>query len=124
MSKVDWLSIDWTKNNRELAEELGKAYNTVAKKRYQLGESGKAKSRATRNDKGIKNPNKAIGGKLSQPIATMAAKLSQKSGKFESNVHAKKWRITSPDNRVFIAINLYQFVRDNTALFLPGDVIF
>lgn len=124
MSKVDWLSIDWTKNNRELAVKLGKAYNTVAKKRYQLGESGKAKSRATRNDKGIKNPNKAIGGKLSQPIATMAAKLSQKSGKFESNVHAKKWRITSPDNRVFIAINLYQFVRDNTALFLPGDVIF
>lgn len=124
MSKVDWLSIDWTKNNRELAEELGKAYNTVAKKRYQLGESGKAESRAVRIDKGINNPNNVIGGKISQSIATRASKLSLKSGKFETNVHAKKWRITSPDNRIFVATNLYQFVRDNTALFLPGDVIF
>lgn len=124
MSKVDWLSIDWTKNNRELSVELGKAYNTVAKKRYQLGKSGKAEGRAVRIDKGINNPNNAIGGKISQPIAMRAAKLSPKSGKFETNIHAKKWQIVSPGNQIFIVRNLYQFVRDNSELFLPGDVIF
>ena len=123
MSKVDWLSIDWTKNNRQLAQELGKSYNTVAKKRCQLKQSGKAKERSVRIDKGQKKPQMAFG-VVNQPLATKAAKTSPKAGKFETNVHAKKWRITSSDNQVFIVTNLYQFVRDHTHLFLPGDVIF
>lgn len=89
-----------------------------------MGKSGKAEGRAVRIDKGINNPNNAIGGKISQPIAMRAAKLSPKSGKFETNIHAKKWRIVSPSNQIFIVRNLYQFVRDNSELFLPKDVIF
>lgn len=119
----DWDKVDWTKNNRQLAKELGKSYNTVAKKHCQLKQSGKAKERAARIDKGQKKPQMAFG-VVNQPLATKAAKTSPKAGKFETNIHAKKWRITSPDNRIFIATNLYQFVRDNPALFLPGDVIF
>lgn len=124
MSKIDWVSVDWSKNNRELAMQLGKAYNTVAKKRYQLGESGRAKSRAKRSDNGLKNPNNAAGGRVSQPLATEAAKASPISGKFETNIHAKKWKVITPDNKIFIVRNLYQFVRDNGGLFLPKDVIF
>lgn len=119
----DWGKVDWTKSNRQLSQELGKSYNTVAKHRYQLGHTGEAKEREPKSNKGVPNP-KMSHGKINQPKATEAAKISHKSGKFETNVHAKKWRITSPDNQVFIVTNLYQFVRDHTHLFLPGDVIF
>lgn len=118
-----WDSVDWTKNNRQLAQELGKSYDTVAKKRWQLKQSGKATKRATRIDKGLNKPQMAYGA-VNQPLATEAAKASLKAGKFETNVHAKKWRIISPNNQIFIVRNLYQFVRDNGDLFLPKDVIF
>ena len=119
----DWQNIDWSKTNKQLAAELGKAYNTIAKKRCQLEQSGKAIKRATRSDKGQKKPQMAYGA-VNQPLATEAAKASLKAGKFETNVHAKKWRIISPSNQIFIVRNLYQFVRDNGDLFLPKDVIF
>lgn len=119
----DWQNVDWTKNNRQLAQELGKSYDTVAKKRYQLGHTGKAEKRATRADKGIKKITFIPSSEL-QKYATEQAKKSPKSGKFETNIHAKKWHITSPDNKIFIIKNLNQFVRDNPELFLPGDVIF
>ena len=119
----DWPNVDWSKTNKQLAIELGKSYDTVAKHRYQLGHSGEAAMREPKSNKGLPNP-KMSHGRINQPKATEAARTSPKSGKFKTNIHAKKWRITSPDNRVFVATNLYQFVRDNTALFLPGDVIF
>lgn len=119
----DWHNVDWSKTNKQLAIELGKSYDTVAKHRYQLGHSGEAKEREPKSNKGVPNP-KMRHGKINQPKATEAARKSLKSGKFETNIHAKKWRITSPDNQVFIVTNLYQFVRDHTHLFLPGDVIF
>lgn len=118
-----WDSVDWAKNNRQLAQELGKSYDTVAKKRWQLKQSGKATKRATRIDKGSNKPQMAYGA-VNQPLATEAAKASLKAGKFETNVHAKKWRIISPSNQIFIVRNLYQFVRDNGELFLPKDVVF
>lgn len=119
----DWQNVDWSKTNKQLAIELGKSYNTVAKHRYKLGHAGEAAMREPKSNKGVPNLNMRHG-RINQPKATEAARISPKSGKFETNIHAKKWRITSPDNHVFIAINLYQFVRNNTALFLPGDVIF
>lgn len=119
----DWQNIDWSKTNKQLATELGKAYNTIAKKRCQLEQSGKAIKRATRADKGLKKPQMAYGA-VNQPLATEAAKASPRSGKFETNIHAKKWKVTTPDNKIFIVRNLYQFVRDNKHLFLPDDVVF
>lgn len=118
-----WQNVDWSKTNKQLAIELGKSYNTVAKHRYQLGHSGEAKERETRSNKGVPNP-KMRHGRINQPKATEAARKSLKSGKFETNIHAKKWRIISPSNQIFIVRNLYQFVRDNGDLFLPKDVIF
>lgn len=119
----DWDKVDWTKSNRQLSQELGKSYNTVAKKRCQLKQSGKAKERSVRIDKGQKKPQMSFG-VVNQPLATKAAKTSPKAGKFETNIHAKKWQIVSPSNQIFIVRNLYQFVRDNGELFLPKDVIF
>ena len=119
----DWQNVDWSKTNKQLAIELGKSYDTVAKHRYQLGHGGEAKEREVRSDKGISKTTNIPSPEL-QKYATEQAQKSPNSGKLETNIHAKKWRITSPDNCVFIAINLYQFVRDNAALFLPGDVIF
>lgn len=119
----DWENVDWSKTNKQLAIELGKSYNTVAKHRYLLGHSGEAKDREPKSNKGIPNP-KMRHGKINQPKATAAAKISRKSGKFETNIHAKKWQIVSPSNQIFIVRNLYQFVRDNGELFLPNDVIF
>lgn len=119
----DWQNVDWSKTNKQLAIELGKSYNTVAKNRYKLGHSGEAKAREPKSNKGLPNP-KMRHGRINQPKATEAAKISLKSGKFETNIHAKKWRIISPSNQIFIVRNLYQFVRDNGDLFLPKDVIF
>lgn len=119
----DWHNVDWSKTNKQLAIELGKSYNTVAKHRYKLGHVGEATMREPKSNKGIPNP-KMSHGKINQPKATEAARVSRKSGKFETNIHAKKWRIVSPSNQIFIVRNLYQFVRDNGELFLPKDVIF
>lgn len=119
----NWQNVDWSKTNKQLAIELGKSYNTVAKNRYKLGHSGEAKVREPKSNKGLPNP-KMRHGKINQPKATEAAKISLKSGKFETNIHAKKWRIVSPNNQIFIVRNLYQFVRDNGDLFLPKDIIF
>lgn len=119
----DWHNVDWSKTNKQLAIELGKSYNTVAKHRYLLGHSGEAKEREPKSNKGIPNQ-KMRHGKINQPKATAAARISRKSGKFETNIHAKKWQIVSPNNQIFIVRNLYQFVRDNGELFLPQDVIF
>ena len=44
---VDWSKVDWTKDNRTLATELNRAYDTVAKKRVELGKSGMAQNRAS-----------------------------------------------------------------------------
>ena len=119
----DWQNVDWSKTNKQLAIELGKSYDTVAKHRYKLGHAGQATMREPKSNKGIPNP-KMRHGKINQPKATEAAKKSQKAGKFETNIHAKKWQIVSPSNQIFIVRNLYQFVRDNGELFLPQDVIF
>lgn len=119
----DWQNVDWSKTNKQLAIEIGKSYNTVAKNRYKLGHSGEAKAREPKSNKGLPNP-KMRHGRINQPKATEAAKISLKSGKFETNIHAKKWRIISPKNQIFIVRNLYQFVRDNGDLFLPKDIIF
>ena len=119
----DWQNVDWSKTNKQLAIELGKSYNTVAKHRYLLGRSGEALMREPKNNKGQPNPNMSHG-RINQPKATEAARTSLKSGKFETNIHAKKWKVITPDNKIFIVRNLYQFVRDNGDLFLPKDVIF
>ena len=119
----DWDKVDWTKSNRQIAAELGRAYNTVVQMRCKLGQSGKAKERATRRDKGV-NRTTYIPPPEQQKHATENARKSPKSGKFESNIHAKMWQIVSPDNQVFIVKNLYQFVRDNPHLFNPMDIVF
>ena len=119
----DWDKVDWTKSNRQIAAELGRAYNTVAQMRCKLGQSGKAKERATRTDKGVSRTT-YIPPPSQQKHATEQARKSPKSGKFESNIHAKKWQVVSPDNQVFIVKNLYQFVRDNPHLFNPLDIVF
>lgn len=119
----DWHNVDWSKTNKQLAIELGKSYNTVAKHRYKLGHAGEATMREPKSNKGLPNPNMSHG-RINQPKATEAARISHKSGKFETNIHAKKWHIVSPSNQIFIVRNLYQFVRDNGELFLPKDVIF
>lgn len=119
---VDWSNVDWTKDNDTIAKELNRAYDTVAKRRYLLGKSGLAKTRKTRSDKGKKNTLRAIGG-VNQPIATASAKNSPKAGKFETNVHAKRWRLTRADGEFWEFDNLYHFIRTHSDLFKSADVV-
>lgn len=119
---TDWSSVDWSKNNRELAELLGLAYDTVAKKRWELGFGGKARTRAKKVMLKEHYPNLARSPILQQ-IATEKAKQSPKAGKFETNIHAKTWKLISPDNKTYVVRNLYYFIRKNKHLFAPADVI-
>lgn len=120
MTKEDWEKVDWTKNNKQLAQELGKHYDTVAHMRLKL-KKPKAKP-ATRSDKGKPNTKRKIGAK-NQPKATEQAKKSPKAGKFETNIHAISWTIVSPQGDVYSFTNLYHFIRQNSHLFLDADVV-
>ncbi|TEU23416.1 hypothetical protein E2B99_13645 [Alkanindiges illinoisensis] len=121
--KVDWSQADWSKNNTELARDLGLAYDTVAKKRWELGAPAAA-SKAKRKDIGTKKPQCAPHSNAGQIMATEAAKLSPLAGKFASNVQAVDWWLISPDGTEYKFKNLYEFVRQNPHLFAPADTVF
>ena len=125
-AKYDWQSVDWSKSNRDIASQLNAPYETVASKRYRLkvgrGETAK-RSDHEKQAQRLRSPEMRAIVKRNQPIATEAAKLSKKSGRGTDNVHAVKWNLTSPKGVTYRARNLYEFVRNNTHLFLPNDVI-
>ena len=50
-------------------------------------------------------------------LGTDAAKKSPKSGRFETNVNAKIWKLTSPEGKVYICKNLVLWCRNNCNLF-------
>lgn len=117
-----WRQVDWSKNNTQLAKELGRSYDTVAKKRWLL-KVGAADSRAQRKDKGLANDNINMKkGAVNQPLATKAALQSPISGRFDTNLHAKEWVLMSPDHKVYRIKNLHNFVRKNPHLFNEFDV--
>ncbi|MDG6472118.1 hypothetical protein Q7523_08980 [Glaesserella parasuis] len=47
---------------------------------------------------------------------------SPKAGRFETNIHAKKWRLTCEDGAFWEFTNLYNFVRNYPELFNPSNV--
>ena len=49
-------------------------------------------------------------------------KRSPNVGGFETNIHAKAWRLLSPDNTVYHFRNLALFLRQHTELFDPDDL--
>lgn len=50
-------------------------------------------------------------------LGTDAAKKSPKSGRFETNINAKVWKLTSPEGKVYICKNLSLWCRDHCDLF-------
>lgn len=121
-SKIDWQNIDWTKTNAQIAQECGRAYNTVAKMRGKLGKSHQG-AKSPRKDKGISRPQPHLNRLEYQALATAKAKASPKAGRFESNTKAKTWTLKSPDNKTYTFTNLMHFVRTNPHLFDPDDVV-
>jgi len=124
---ASWATIDWTKPNRQIAAETGKAYDTVAQRRVALGKSGMALQRSPRKDlqqliARLQSPEMREKSKQIQPIATQAAKASPKAGRGINNVHAEDWHLLSPTGDSYKIRNLYEFVRTHTHLFTPDDV--
>lgn len=50
-------------------------------------------------------------------LGTAAAMKSPKSGRFETNVNAKIWKLTSPEGKIYICKNLTLWCRDHCDLF-------
>lgn len=50
-------------------------------------------------------------------LGTDAARKSPKSGRFETNVNAKIWKLTSPEGKIYICKNLALWCRDHCDLF-------
>lgn len=50
-------------------------------------------------------------------LGTDAAKKSPKSGRFESNINAKVWKLTSPEGKIYICKNLALWCRNHCDLF-------
>ncbi|AXF86770.1 hypothetical protein DTO96_102526 [Ephemeroptericola cinctiostellae] len=126
--KKDWDKVDWALSNQQIAKKLPAKEGTVAKWRTKLGHG---KSRTTpskeRSDRAalvVRMQSKEMRDKarISQPLATQAAKTSPKSAKGESNVHAKHWHILSPSGDAYEFENLHHFVRANPHLFNQKDV--
>ena len=61
----------------------------------------------------------AKGRKMSdlQKNATEAAQKSPNSGRFETNINAKTWRLISPEGKIYICRNLKLWVRNHCELF-------
>lgn len=125
--KYDWSIVDWSQSNQDIANQLQCPYDTVAHKRKSIGKSWTGK-RATRKDieqhrERLKSQTMREKAKLNQHIATQAALKSPKAQKGADNVHAKEWCIISPNGITYRFINLHEFIRNNTALFAPQDVV-
>lgn len=52
-----------------------------------------------------------------QKLATAAALSSPKSGRFETNINAKYWKLESPDGKIYYCRNLRNWARQNCELF-------
>lgn len=117
---ADWDGVDWTQDNAAIAVAIGRSYNTVAKKRIELGKTGLAPRRKKVMNK-PNYPNLARKDGKGQKAAVTAAQASPIAGKTETNCHAKHWRIISPAVEQYEFTNLYHFIRSHTHLFAPAD---
>lgn len=119
-SKFDWSGVDWSQSNAAIAATIGASVWTVIDARVRL-RAGPGK-RKPRSDIGAARPHSVELGKRNQPLAVAGARSSPLSGRHQDNVHAVEWTLVAPDGKVYRVRNLYQFVRDNEALFTRSDV--
>lgn len=100
------------KIRQDLARRLPRTPETQAKRLAACLQSEKFKQAAKHQAAKIR------------PLAWAAAANSPLTGKFETNCHAKRWRLRTPDRgQIFEFTNLAHFVRLHAELFDPMDLI-
>lgn len=117
-----WAVVDWRKTDAEIARATGYLISTVKARRSTHG-ADTVKKRGPYKDAEARRERLLAVRNSDNSFATAAARKSPLAGKGTENVHAKQWVLISPDDRVFRARNLNQFIRDNPDLFAAEDVI-
>lgn len=97
---------------QDLARKLPRTPETEAKRLAACSQSAKYKQAARQQAAKIRS------------LAWAAAANSPLTGKFETNCHAKRWRLRTPDRgQIYEFTNLAHFVRVHAELFDPVDLI-
>lgn len=128
--KIDWDKVDWSLPTSEIARLLNVRMSHVSGKRRKLGKplQRSGPQRKIKRSRGPYKDNAARRARLlavrnnDNRKATAAARESLRAGRGENNVHAKTWRLVSPDGAIYGIINLQHFVRTHPELFDPADV--
>lgn len=126
-AKYDWASVDWSLHSEDIARQLGAPLWTVVSYRSKQGmpkaqRRPRPQSALDKIAAHARTPERRAQSRATQPIATAAAKASPLAGRGVGNIHAKRWQLIAPDGTVYIVVNLYEFVRQNTHLFAEADV--
>lgn len=113
----------WSKAQTLPVEELVKRRAANGKRIPRSKASEEKRLTALRTSSKAKEARRNLAAKY-RHLAAAAAAASPLAGKFETNVHAERWCLRTPDRgQIYEFTNLAHFIRNHSHLFNPDDLV-